>query len=384
MNRLLHAAGQFLCFLLLIALPICAMAQDPGTPRIEGRVVDAASGSALEGVHVFVSRSTRGTVTDRFGRFGLDIPVGAHRLVVSRVGYVTQTHDVMIRHVAVYGLDVALTEDLVALEGITVTDSRDPAWDGYLKRFRDDFLGTTPNARQVEILNPEVLDFTEEDGVFRAYASGPIELENRALGYHVTHHLHDFAIDGDRTWQDGESYFTELDPSSADQARQWEAARERAFRGSVPHFFLSLIRQRTREQGFVTYIVDSPTTTRGRALSQSHNPNPIRQPFFAVDPARYLSPGADANEHVLAFPKFMHVVYTEEPEDPAYKQWQVLDHTGPVRDMQYSWLALESGSVTIDDEGYAVDPYATAYFGYMAFERLADLLPKEYRPRTFR
>jgi hypothetical protein len=27
-----------------------------------------------------------------------------------------------------------------------------------------------------------------------------------------------------------------------------------------------------------------------------------------------------------------------------------------------------------------LDPYSIMYFGYMSFERMADMLPKEYRP----
>ena len=72
------------------------------------------------------------------------------------------------------------------------------------------------------------------------------------------------------------------------------------------------------------------------------------------------------------------IVYTHEEEDRRYAEWQRVYHSGQVRDMQYSWLRLQNGATTLDSRGNVLDPYAVAYFGYMSFERLADLLPKEY------
>ncbi|MGB1375303.1 MAG: carboxypeptidase-like regulatory domain-containing protein, partial [Rhodothermales bacterium] len=85
-----------LTYLLLIAtffaadLP-WAHAQQQARARLEGHVRDAATGDGLEGVHVFVSRSGIGSITDEQGRYAFTLPLGAHRLVVSRIGHKTQT-----------------------------------------------------------------------------------------------------------------------------------------------------------------------------------------------------------------------------------------------------------------------------------------------------
>ena len=82
----------------------------------------------------------------------------------------------------------------------------------------------------------------------------------------------------------------------------------------------------------------------------------------------------------MSFPKFVLVVYTREREDQQYADWQKVFHSGQARDMQYSWLQLRNGAATLDRQGNILEPYAFSYFGYLSFERLADLMPKEFRP----
>ncbi|MFT5517375.1 MAG: hypothetical protein ACI80V_003518 [Rhodothermales bacterium] len=53
----------------------------------------------------------------------------------------------------------------------------------------------------------------------------------------------------------------------------------------------------------------------------------------------------------------------------------------PVRaDYQRSWIALTNDSALMDSDGGILDAYGVVYYGHMAFERLADLVPKEYVP----
>lgn len=379
-----HLVAWFAFSCLCIVGTTPATAQDGALARLQGRVTDQDTGIPITGVHVFIAKSTHGSTTDAEGRYVFSVPTGGHRLVVSHVGFTTRLHDVNVREPKRYELDFELSSDPLVLDSLVVIDHENAAWKPVYARFRDGFLGTTPNAQSVDLLNPEVLLFSMTGSGFRAYASAPIILQNNALGYMVEHHLHAFVTDGNRTMQEGESFFTELTPASPEMGRQWAEAREQAFRGSAPHFFLSLVRARTREEGFVTSIVDDPSRASGRRFSQSNSPNPIRAPFFVVNPARYLRQGASPDEKVFSFRKFMHVVYTEEPESPGYADWQGLNHSGTTRDMQYSWMSMEKDHVTLDAHGYALDPDAMTYSGYMAFERLADLLPKEYRPDTFR
>ncbi|MBT3449566.1 MAG: carboxypeptidase-like regulatory domain-containing protein [Bacteroidetes Order II. Incertae sedis bacterium] len=346
--------------------------------RLLGTVQDAASGEALQGVHIFISRSSIGAVSDSEGAFRLMIPLGAHRIVVSRVGHQTQTHDVMIRAPKSYKLDFDLVEEVMVLGELSISDKRDEHWDDYLKQFREAFLGMTDNAKEVEILNPEILDLMKDDGTLIASAEEPLILNNRALGYRIEHHLHQFVIDGDETWQDGESYFREMTPSSEQEAEKWDKHRKKAYNGSAQHFFRSMMDNRTRKEGFQVFHVDDPDEVGDRRQYETNSAAPFQEPQFAVNPFTFLEPGNTDQDYTLDFSNYFMIVYTHEEEDRRYAEWQRVYHSGQVRDMQYSWLRLQNGATTLDSRGNVLDPYAVAYFGYMSFERLADLLPKEY------
>lgn len=372
----------FLLLLCTVTLftPQRTVAQQQARARIEGHVIDAATRQPLENVHIFVSRSRSGSITDGRGRFVLSLPLGAHRLVVSRVGHKTQTHDVMVRAPRSYQLDFELEEQVLELGEISVSDERDPDWDKRLASFLEYFLGATENATQVEVLNPEVLDFTRMEGALYATASEPLILVNRALGYRLEHHLHQFIVDGDETWQDGESFFVDLTPASQEEADTWAENRKKAYRGSATHFFQSLMNDRTRQEGFLVYRVEEPGWVGRQSEYQRNSAAPMRTPQFAVNPVIYLDDGDSVLEHRFEFPGYLHIIYTREEEDRAYARWQRIEHSGESRHLQHSWIRLQEGPALLDQAGYALDPYSIMYFGYMSFERIADLIPKEYRP----
>ena len=356
------------------------MAQQQARARIEGQVLDAGTRTPLEGVHVFVSRSKTGSVSDQNGRYAFTLPLGAHRIVVSRVGHETQTHDVMVRAPRAYRLDFDMAEEVMVLGEISISDERDPEWDQQLEKFEEFFLGATPNAEHVEILNPEVLDFAEHDGALYASASEPVMLVNRALGYRIEHHVHQFIVDGDETWQDGESFFTEMTPASEEEADRWTENREKAYNGSAHHFFQSMMQDRTRQEGFLVYRVEEPGWVGRQRESQRNAIAPMRTPQFAVNPVIYLDEGVSEQERSFAFPGYLQIIYTREEEDRAYARWQRLEHSGAPRNLQHSWVRLQAGPATLDMMGNVLDPYSIMYYGYMSFERIADLLPKEFRP----
>lgn len=365
----------------LLGTSLSASAQQQARARLEGVVREAGTGNALPDVHVFISRSEIGTTSRPDGSYAFTLPLGAHRIVVSRVGHKTQTHDVMVRAPRAYLLNFDLEEAVLELGEISVSDERDPDWDKHVASFREFFLGATPNAEHVRILNPEVLDFEMHDGALYTTAAEPLIIENRALGYRLEHHLHQFIVDGDETWQDGESWFTEMTPSDAAQADQWQENREKAWTGSGQHFFQSLMDDRTRQEGFLVYRVADPGFVGRQSEFERNSAAPMRKPQFAVNPVIYLEEGEGPGERSFAFPGYLQIIYTREPESRAYARWQRIEHSGQTRDMQYSWIRLSGGPSTLDLNGNVLDPYSIMYYGYMSFERIADLLPKEYRPK---
>ena len=352
----------------LLLLVAAAHAQ---TATLVGTVTDD-EGEPLVGAHVFIAVSMIGTTTDTEGGYRLTgVPLGAHRLYVSSLGFEPAGQDLLLREARVYTHDFVLQVDVIELEeGVVVEAEGDPNWKRRLEKFTRLFIGETPNAQETTILNPEVLSFSERGGKFTAYTDDALLIENRALGYRVQYFLNDFVNERTRVRYDGEPLFEEMEPESDAQAAAWAANRRQAFIGSFRHFMLALLAGKTEEQGFTTYARQQDgMSPAGPQMSQNRYP---------IDANELLQPGEVAREKTLHFEGFVEVIFRGEKEDPAYLEWQQQSRRRPK--FQTSWLTMERGPTTVDYKGDILDPYAVTLMGYLAFERIADDVPKEYRP----
>ena len=334
---------------------------------LTGRVVDAETGAPLPGAHVFIAASMIGTTTDADGRYRLTrVPLGAHRLFVSMVGFAAAREDLFITDAGPHGVDVRLQAEVVEVGRITVTAERDRRWRRRLRRFERLFLGESDNARATRLLNPEVLDFDARWwGKLVATASAPLVIENRALGYRIRYFLKEFEAAGGSIRYDGEPLFEELTPATPDEAARWVANRRRAYEGSFRHFLLALLAGQVEAAGFLAYSRPSREHLGREAWR------------FRLRPERILEEGPADGQHTLRFPGFVEVVYTREPVEDGFAAW-LGRSAGATR--QWSYIELTDGPAAVDDEGTVVDPYGVTVYGYFAYERVADELPKEYRP----
>lgn len=361
-------------------------AQTPaGRAVLAGTVTDAETGAPLADANVFIAVSMRGTATDADGRFRLEnVPLGAHRLYVSVIGYEPQARNLNLREAETYTYAFELEPTVLESEGVTVEAERDEKWMARYEKFVRLFIGETPNAAQTEILNPEVLDFSERLGRFEATAHAPLEIENRGLGYRVEYFLKEFVATPNRTRYDGEPLFEEL-PGTPDQQAIWHARRDEAFYGSFHHLMLAMLEGRSDEQGFKLY--SRPGSGRSLTGSSPFGSRPaMSNQRFPVETDDILKAGERENERTLDFSGFVEVLFLGETESEAYKTWRdQYARDGTIRTgapkVQTSQFWLERGPATVDYKGEVVDPYGVTVSGYFAFERVADQLPKEYRPR---
>ena len=107
---------------LLALLPVGAAAQTPASARVEGTVVDAASGEPIVGVIVHVEDPRRHEVTHEDGGFHLtQLPPGRYTVLFERAGYATRALDVELATGEARRLDVELVAAPVELEGLVIT-----------------------------------------------------------------------------------------------------------------------------------------------------------------------------------------------------------------------------------------------------------------------
>jgi len=361
-----------------LALPLMLHAQGQRNyATLTGTVVDSKTGEPLPGANVFIAVSMIGTTTDKDGHFRLEpVPLGAHRLYVSMLGFEPSFKDINLRSPRVYPFNFKLDVKVLEVGEITVEAKGDKNWKKRLEKFTRLFIGETPNANKTKILNPEVLDFKDKFGHFEAQASKPLIIENRALGYRIQYFLKDFVAEPNRTRYDGEPLFEELEPVSPDETGLWKQNRRQAFIGSFHHFILALLQSRTKAQGFQTYLRPSNGPAGGGTFQQSS----MQNQRYPLDPKTIIKPGEVPSERMLDFKGFVEIVFLGEKEDKSYLDWSKQGGIGRKPGYQKSWINLENGPTAIDFKGEIIDPYGVTLYGYFAFERVADELPKEYRP----
>ncbi len=345
-------------------------AQTAVTTSISGTVYDAETGEGLPGAHVLIAGSLQGTVTDGQGDYRLEnVRPGAMRLYASMLGYAPAAVDTVVRINQSYAFTFKLAPTVVILDNVTVVAERDEKWARRYKAFRREFIGTSVNADSTHILNPEVLSFEGGFDRLLATASEPLVVENRALGYHITYFLRDFIRKGGVLRYDGEPLFHELEPINPEEAQVWAQNRERAFYGSFRHFLQTLLARTTRADNFRT--AKRPNLDFAGSSARS----------FDLDPRHLLRDDPDPEISVLAFSGVVEVTYLDEIETRAYQRWSGRD-TWRRADAQRSWIRLTDGPTRIDQYGEVIDPYGVTIYGFFAFERVADQLPKEYQPPT--
>ncbi len=376
-RRTTRAASLAILLLLAIFGPLAAVSQPNQAIVLTGTITDADTGLPLAGAHVFIATSMNGTTTNLEGHYRLErVPTGALRLYVSMLGYEPQFEDLLLRQARVYTFNYALEEKILEVGEVTVEAERDDRWAERLARFTSLFIGESPNSSEVTIINPEILDFAESGGALTAVAAGPIEIENRALGYTIQYFLSDFRAEPMRTQYDGEPLYTELKPSSPEEAERWRLKRNEAFMGSFRHFLLSLISNRIKGQGFKTYSRPGMNRSPAGTFEGGSGINSR----FPIDPEKLFVQGETATEYLLNFEGYIEIAYMGEVEHPSYAKWSGAFGRRGER-FQTSWIIMERGPTTIDYKGDILDPYGVTFSGYLAFERVADEVPKEYRPR---
>ena len=359
-----------------------------------GTVRDA-DGQPLPGASVYLSGTTRGDAADAEGRYRIPaVTPGTYRLVGSMVGFTADVREVQLPAGQELQLDLKLTPSISGVGSLVVEAPDDPLWRQRLAQFTVALLGETVNAHLTRILNPEVLDFTSSLGTLRATAAAPLVIENRALGYRLRYDLHEFSDSGNRIRFDGDEVFEEIGPASDTEAREWAAARERAWRGSRAHLFRSLIEGTAEAEGFSLALDQRGLFGRGpKALTRDGAPPTVCTPDQPVRVVRLSARrvvGLRDGVHVILESGVLWVRYEGEPEEPGYltsrlypgsngrrgAPWRTFVRWNQPKDDQVSQLHIGRPGMALDADGTPVDWIATS--GYMAFERLANRVPRDY------
>ena len=374
-------------FFLLIILFASINAQS----IITGRVTDAKTGNPLVGVNIFFSRTTYGSTTDNNGFYTLDdIPLGRYELLVSMIGYKVAKESFQIDTDIKIERDYKLVSQPIRMKEIVVSAKSNREWKKNYRQFKSAFLGMSWNAEYCRIMNDYVLSFKKNGNLLEAFASEPLIIENKGLGYRVIYTLEDFSDNKKTVRYSGDPFFEEMEPESSRESREWEKNRNLAYRGSFRHFLYTLS---SRFDARFDIEADSLVEIQyWQRMSGSRN-DPLIQEGFKVylpknfsryDP-RYLPLGSDTlmflteneNELYLGFKGKMKIIYNKESEEHNFTPEQRGQDPKPY---QTSFITLNKEKVIVDKKGRYVETYMIEQQGEMAWERVADQLPWDYLP----
>lgn len=163
---------------------------------IKGKVVNGITGEVLPGASVFISNTSKGTISNKQGYFELnDIPIGKHDLVISSIGYETNAFSFSAEQLPLQ-LKVEMEVKVRELPNVTVEPSVEEGWDKWGRLFMDNFIGSTPNAAQCKIKNEKSIRFRfyKKSNRVIAWCDEPLIVENKALGYKISYQLEDFEV----------------------------------------------------------------------------------------------------------------------------------------------------------------------------------------------
>jgi len=315
---------------LVLLLPMMLRAQ-----VISGKIYRAGTDSVITQASIYLGGTLAGTTSNKQGEFRLAVLEGKIPLVVSCVGYYSTVVD---NYSPAQLLKVYLKPKINELKGITINANQSKSREAMERMFRREFIGTTKDAANCKILNIDDIDlhYNKKTNTLTAFCDKPIEIENTRLAYQISYYLDYFKKTDDAVSYNGNFIFKD---KATDQNRKTISAnRENAYDGSRMQFIRALWNNTLRDHYFSIY-------------SATGDEVPIDSILFS-----------DKNAlKYIALPYKINILFNEDKRTP----------TG---------LFQSQPRCYIDKNGFCDDNLQ--WFGYMAVQRVGDMLPFEYRSVT--
>jgi len=375
-------------------------------------VVKDAKAATLPGANILLSGYQIGTVADSSGRFVLKgLTAGNYNLLVEMIGYTPSTLNVIVTNRA-KEVEVVLEENVKLLTEVVVRP--DPYRSEYLATFKENFIGTSANAKKCMILNPGVIRFEYDKDlrILKASSDELLIIENKALGYTVKYLLSYFEKDYETNVVHfyGYPYFEELEKKES-KVKRYAKLRRSAYIGSPEHFFRALYDNTYQKQGFfINRLVKAPNTKkrpdaiideRLKLLSEKmrkHRDEKRRKESLSYWTKMKLLPDTvevlireEVERHTLVqqkspslktidFNDALYIIFIKEKEPKDYTKYSgyKIQRPDDFGSFQISLLYRLKPSPGFYENGGLYDPEALLFEGMWAYEKVADMVPMDY------
>ncbi|MGE5519577.1 MAG: carboxypeptidase-like regulatory domain-containing protein [Candidatus Dadabacteria bacterium] len=355
---------HFLFLFCLTAINIYSFAQ--GT--ITGQVVDGETKEPLAGASVFAQNTTKGTITDKDGKFSLWLSKGGYEIIISYTGYTSRSIN-LADLTSDREFNIELQKGDNALSEVIIKNSNEvpDGWEKYGDFFLKSFIGSTPYAQHCTLLNPEVLKFLyfKRTNKLKILATEPLQIQNNSLGYNLRYQLDSFVYLNNEEVNSYRGYclYTAMD-GNPEQQRLWSENRRKVYYGSRLHFLRSYFDSSLKQEGFTVDIVSASGPNRFARLV-----NPYDKEYYLFNDT--------ASTAELWFPAKVSITYNNKAPEKEYLQQYNLPSDVPV---QISYVDIPE-AIIIKQNGYFTDQNSWINQGYWSWKNVADQLPYDYEPQ---
>jgi len=344
---------------------IAVQAQDKNFVVL-GKVIDSASGLPLAGASAYCQNTTYGTISNNEGLFFMRLPNGGYDLVITYTGYNKKILRLSNNNSYADTLIIILNKEDRTMAEVAVVATNEVAdgWAKYGQFFKDYFIGTTPNAEDCTLENPEALHFfySKKRNRLKVTADTDLVVKNYALGYIVRYQLDSFSYDYSTEISQftGSPFFIEID-STEEAITKWRISRARAYLGSRLHFMRAMYDSIVTEEGFIVEKLEGD--------SQSVNSTFITDIYNEND---YM---ADSSDVIVNWTGQYRISYKSVfPDKKFLEEFNLPDDTK----FQITVVEIPNGFI-IEENGYFYEQYEVINTGYWAWKKIAELLPYDYQ-----
>ncbi|MBD0333470.1 MAG: carboxypeptidase-like regulatory domain-containing protein [Chitinophagaceae bacterium] len=351
--------------LFIVFLFTCSTAFAQGT--ISGQVVDAETKEPLAGASVFAQNTTKGTATDKEGKFSIYLSKGGYEIIISFTGYESKKINLEVITDRTFNLELQKADNALAEVIIRNSNEVPDGWEKYGDFFVKHFIGATPFAANCTLTNPEALKFLyfKRNNRLKVLATAPLQIENKSLGYNLRYELDSFVhhYNTEINSYRGNCLYTAME-GDEQQQKVWKENREKVYYGSRLHFLRAYYDSTLTKEGF-TVDIFSPNN-RFNKFDRLVNP---------YDTAYYFFDDSTANAE-LYFPKKVSITYQKHAPEKEYLMQYKLPKDVPIQISYVDFLE----AITIKPNGYFTDQKSWINQGYWSWKNIADQLPYDYEP----
>ncbi len=348
---------------------------------VTGTVLDSASREPLAAASIFCQNTTMGAYTNKQGEFSIALKSGGYDLIVSYTGYQTQTMRVNDNK----KLEVLMVKEDKSLSEVVIKTSNEVAngWEKYGDFFVKNFIGSTPNAAQTSIQNPEVLKFFyyKRSNKLKVLTTDAILIKNNSLGYDIRYQLDSFVYyyNTDVNSYRGYCFFSEMQGNDSLKT-VWSKNRSTTYYGSKLHFMRSCFDSTLIQDGWIIDMLDEKDNKKFIKVpdvydTSCYNVVMNERDSIGADSITYkvlYGPG----DVEIYFPRKISITYKNARPEKEYLKKMNLPKAAP---FQISYIDLKDW-ITISENGYYYDQRNWVNQGYWSWKNLADQLPYDYNP----